>query len=47
MKRPTKMAAKPATRALVLAAGARVAPMRLAIRVEVAMEMGKGILARD
>ena len=38
------MAAKPATRALVLAASARVAPIRFAMRVEAAMEMGKGIL---
>lgn len=44
MKRPTAMAAKPATRALVLAASARVAPIRFAMRVEAAMEMGKGIL---
>lgn len=45
LRRPTAVAARPATRALVLAAGARVAPMRLAMRVEAAMEMGKGILS--
>ena len=44
LSRPTAVAAKEATRALVLAAGARVAPMRLAMRVEAAMEIGKGIL---
>ena len=37
------MAAKPATRALTFAAEARVAPIRLAMRVEAAMEIGKGI----
>lgn len=43
MKRPTAVAAQPATFAEILAGSARVAPMRLAIRVEAAMEMGKGI----
>ena len=44
LNRPTKMAAKPATRALFLAASGRMAPIRFAMRVEAAMEMGKGIL---
>ncbi len=44
MKRPTATAANPATLALVLAASASVAPIRFAMRVEAAMEMGKGIL---
>jgi len=43
LKRPTAIAAKPATLAEILAGSARVAPMRLAIRVEAAIEMGKGI----
>lgn len=38
------MDAMPATRADILAASGRVAPIRFAIRVEAAMEMGKGIL---
>ena len=44
LNRPTKMAAKPATRAVVLAASGRVAPIRFAMRVEAAMLIGKGIL---
>ena len=44
LRRPTATAAKPATRALIFAASARVAPIRFAMRVEAAMEMGKGIL---
>lgn len=44
LNRPTTMEAMPATRALVLAAVARVAPIRFAILVEAAMEIGKGIL---
>ena len=47
MKTPTATAVKPATRALTLAASARVAPIRFAIRVDAAMEMGKGILGDD
>lgn len=38
------MAANPATRALILAASASVAPIRFAMRVDAAMEMGNGIL---
>ena len=44
LSRPTKMEAKPATRALILAASGRVAPIRFAIRVDAAIEIGKGIL---
>ncbi len=40
------MAANPATLALVFAASASVAPIRFAMRVDAAMEMGKGILGR-
>ena len=45
MKTPTAMATNPATLALILAASGNVAPIRFAIRVEAAMEMGKGISA--
>ena len=43
LRHPTKMAAIPTTLAEIFAAEASVAPMRLATRVEPAMERGKGI----
>ena len=41
---PTAKEAMKATQAEVFAAGASVAPIRFAIRVEAAMEIGKGML---
>ena len=41
---PTANAATKATRPEILAAGASVAPMRFAIRVDAAMERGNGKL---